>query len=424
MGWMAVSPRKLSGTLRVQPSKSAAHRALCCAALAGGVSVIDNIALSDDVRATLDGLRALGFVSARAESGRLRVTGGLMPPEKERRVDCMESGSTLRFLLPMALIGGGPATFLGRGRLMRRPMDVYGTLFESRGIGWKSDGNSITVSGALTPGEFRMPGNVSSQFLTGLLFVLPVLDGDSWIRLTSPLESRGYVEMTRRMQALFGVRSDFSHDSVLRVPGNQKYVPQSVRIEGDYSHAAFFLVAGAIGGEVTLTGLPPDTAQGDRAAMDILRRMGARVTEDSDGVHVSGGRLSGTGIDAAQIPDLIPALAVAACAATGETRIVNAARLRLKESDRLSAVARELRALGADITEHADGLTIAGTGRLKGGVCGSHNDHRMAMSLAVASAICDQDVVIDGWECVSKSAAAFWDEFRSMGGQAFERDMG
>jgi len=175
MGWMAVSPRKLSGTLRVQPSKSAAHRALCCAALAGGVSVIDNIALSDDVRATLDGLRALGLVSAQAKSGRLRVTGGLVPPDTKRRVDCMESGSTLRFLLPMALIGGGPATFLGRGRLMRRPMDVYSTLFESRGIGWKSDGNSITVSGALTPGVFRMPGNVSSQFLTGLLFVLPVL---------------------------------------------------------------------------------------------------------------------------------------------------------------------------------------------------------------------------------------------------------
>ncbi|MFZ5974241.1 MAG: 3-phosphoshikimate 1-carboxyvinyltransferase, partial [Bacillota bacterium] len=283
---------------------------------------------------------------------------------------------------------------------------------------------SLTVSGRLSPGTYEMPGNVSSQFLTGLLFALPVLNGDSRIRLSSPLESGGYVEMTRAMQARFGVHSAFSDAFTLHIPGNQRYTPCAVRVEGDYSHAAFFLVAGAIGGNITLAGLSADTTQGDRAIIDILRRMGADVREDENGVHVCGQSLRGTEIDASQIPDLVPVLSVAACAAKGETRIYNAARLRFKECDRLSAVAQELSALGADISESADALHIRGTGALKGGSCKSHGDHRMAMSLAVASSICTEEVVLDGWECVSKSAAAFWEEFRQLGGCAVERNMG
>ena len=425
MGRMSVFPRKLQGSLAVQPSKSAAHRALCCAALAKGISNISNIVLSDDIRATCEGVQALELATVQVTRSRMQVSGGHMPSKGRRSVDCNESGSTLRFLVPMALIRGGKsARFFGRGRLMQRPMDIYYELFRQNGIAWTSDGENTTVSGSLKPGIYEMPGNVSSQFLTGLLFALPVLDTDSCIRLASPLESCGYVEMTRAMQALFGVHSAFTDAFSLHIPGDQRYKPCDVRIEGDYSHAAFFLVAGAIGGNVTLTGLSADTAQGDRAIIDILRRMGADIQEDGDGVRVCGQGLRGTEIDASQIPDLVPVLSVAACAAQGETRIYNAARLRYKECDRLSAVAEELGALGADIRESADALHIRGTGALKGGVCMSHNDHRMAMSLAVASAICTGEVVLDGWECVRKSAAAFWEEFKQLGGCAVERNMG
>ncbi|MFZ5974139.1 MAG: 3-phosphoshikimate 1-carboxyvinyltransferase [Bacillota bacterium] len=425
MGWMAVSPRKLQGTLAVQPSKSAAHRALCCAALADGVSNISNIVLSDDVRATCEGIQALELADVQIAHAQMQVSGWRTPCEKARSVDCNESGSTLRFLVPMALIrGGGRVRFTGRGRLMQRPMEIYHAIFRQNGVEWSADGESITVSGRLKPGTYEMPGNVSSQFLTGLLFALPVLDGDSCIRLSSPLESGGYVEMTRAMQARFGVHSAFTDAFTLHIPGNQRYTSCDVRIEGDYSHAAFFMVAGAVGGDVTLKGLSADTTQGDRAIVDILRRMGADISEDENGIHICGKGLHGTEIDASQIPDLIPVLSVAACAAKGETRIYNAARLRFKECDRLSAVAEELGALGAAIRESADELHIRGTGALKGGVCKSHSDHRMAMSLAVASSICTEEVVIDGWECVSKSAAAFWEEFRELGGCAVERNMG
>lgn len=426
MGWLGISPRKLQGTLKVQPSKSASHRALCCAALACGVSDISNIELSDDVWATCEGIQALELASVRTTHSGLRVSGGQLPSKKPRSVDCNESGSTLRFLVPMALIlGGGSARFTGRGRLMRRPMEIYHGVFRQNGIEWSADGESITVSGRLNPGIYEIPGNVSSQFLTGLLFALPVLDKDSYIRLTSPLESGGYVEMTRAMQAAFGVRSAFAEQNTLQIPGNQRYAPCGVRIEGDYSHAAFFLVAGAIGGSITLTGLSAHTAQGDRAIVDILRQMGADITEDAGGIHVMGGAgLRGAQIDASQIPDLVPVLSVAACAARGETRIYNAGRLRLKECDRLSAVAEELTALGADIRESADELVIQGTSGLRGGTCKSHGDHRMAMTLAVAASVCKEEVALKGWECVSKSAAAFWEEYKQLGGYAVERNLG
>jgi 3-phosphoshikimate 1-carboxyvinyltransferase len=424
MGWMALSPRKLKGSVSAQPSKSAAHRALCCAALADGVSTLTDIALSDDVRATLAGIQALGLAEARADGNRIMVRGGLNPPGGQRSVDCNESGSTLRFLLPMALISGEGARFTGRGRLMQRPMDVYRDVFSKSGVTWSAGGKAIAVSGRLRPGDYAMPGNVSSQFLTGLLLALPVLHGDSNICLTSPLESRGYVGMTREMQARFGVRSAFSGDSALNIPGGQCYEPARVRIEGDFSHAAFFLVAGALGGDVTVTGLPEKTRQGDGAIVGILREMGAHVEEGPSGVRVGGGRLKGIEIDASQIPDLVPVLCAAACAAEGETRILNAARLRFKESDRLSTAAGELGALGADILEDANGLVIRGTGTLRGGACSSRGDHRMAMALAVASCICEEEVIIEGWECVRKSAAAFWDEFRKLGGSAVERNVG
>ena len=295
-------------------------------------------------------------------------------------------------------------------------MTIYETLLKERGIRYEQTNKGIRVCGRLESGVFRCRGDVSSQFISGLLLALPRAVGDSRIELTTPLESRGYVELTLQAMAMFGITAHWEGENAIIIPGGQTYKPAAVRVEGDYSHAAFFLVAGAIGSGIGCSGLKSDTLQGDRAILSVLRTMGAEIEESSGIITAHPSKLHGTVIDAAQIPDLVPVLAVAACAATGETRIINAARLRIKESDRLSAMAEELHMLGGDVSELSDGLIIRGTGRLKGGSVDSRNDHRVAMSLAVASSICQNDVILSGYESVKKSAPDFFIEFEGLGG--------
>ena len=424
-----VSPSPLSGTLQVMPSKSASHRAVMMAALAKGETELSPLQLSRDIEATLACAQALGltaqaqilphalpdFFSAKIIGGQQAAAGGM------RVLDCGESGSTLRFFIPLALDGRGPVRFVGHGRLMQRPLDVYEEMFRPLGVRWERTEDSLTVEGRLQSGQYFLRGDVSSQFITGLLLALPQLAGNSVIRITTQLESRAYVELTRRVQAAFGIESFWKDGQTLVVPGSQRPVsPGRAHVESDWSHAAFYLTAGCLSsaGPLMLHGLDMDSAQGDRAIVDILRGMGAIIRCEGDVLTVCPSRLRACDVDASQIPDLVPILAVAMAAADGESRITGAARLRIKESDRLAAMCAALTACGADVMERPDGLVIRGGRPLHGAVVNGCNDHRIVMAMAVASVLASGDLTISDAEAVSKSAPAFWEEFTALGGHA------
>ena len=426
-----VSPSSLSGTLAVIPSKSASHRAVILAAMARGEMEIEPLQLSEDVSATLSCCRQLGLCSGATlidaeEPGfvRARISGSLSRPVSRamRTLDAGESGSTLRLLLPLALDGRGPVRFLGRGRLMQRPLTVYEELFTDQGISWAQRGNELTVNGRLSGGIYSVAGDISSQFISGLLLALPRLDTDSTIQLTTPLESAPYVEMTRSIQALFGIHSAWSRDgSALHIKGNQTVrSPGSLRIEGDWSHAAFYLVAGLISqnGPVSLTCLDNQSVQADRQIVDILRDMGGEIQLDNGLVTAFPSYLHPIEVNVSQCPDLVPILAVAMAAAHGESRITGAERLRYKESDRLSAMANALNACGSICQETSDGLIIRGGFPLREASIDGCHDHRVVMAMAVASALSRGNFILSDSDSVSKSAPSFWHEFELLGGKA------
>lgn len=410
MSKVRILPSSLRGSVTVPVSKSAAHRALICAALAGQKDVLPpGEALGDDLLATRDALARL-----------------LAPGEGPVALDCRESGSTLRFLIPLAAALGVPAVFAGRGRLPERPLGVYAACLPEHGVRLSSAGGlPLTVTGRLRPGRFSLPGNVSSQFVTGLLLALPLLPGDSAIELTSPLESAPYVEMTLRTMRAFGVAAEPAKEG-WNVPGNQIYRPApGFRVERDWSQAAFFLAAAALGGRVELPGLDADSCQGDRAAETLFRELGAKIVWNGGVICAKPGPPpdgpSALLLDAAQIPDLVPALAAAAAGTPGQcVSIRNAARLRLKESDRLAAMADGLNALGADVREMPDGLEIRGVRRLRGGEADGRGDHRVVMALAVAALRADGETVVTDAQSVRKSYPDFFKDYNRLGGKAYE----
>lgn len=404
MSRVRLSPAVLRGRVTVPVSKSAAHRAMIASFLAGGPDPLPaGETVSEDLAATRSALAALEAA---------RRTGG------PARIDCGESGSTLRFLIPVAAALGIEALFTGGGRLPERPLGIYLGLLPAHGVRCESEGGlPLRISGTLKPGVFTLPGNVSSQFVTGLLLALPLLGGDSEIRLSSPLESAGYADMTVGTLTECGVKVSASA-SGWTIPGRQTYRAPRAEIERDWSQAAFFLSAGALGGHVELPGLRPDSRQGDRAAEELFRRFGAKLIWNNGVLTASPGELGGIGIDASQIPDLVPVLAAAACGAKGRTVITNAARLRLKESDRLAAMAEGLSALGGNVRETADGLVIDGTGRLRGGEARGRGDHRIVMALAAAALISDGDVTVTDAGSVRKSYPDFFRDYNLLGGKA------
>ena len=404
-----------SGVLAAPPSKSMAHRAVLCAALADGESRLTGLAHSQDIDATLAAAAALG---AQVEAGEswARIAGAAPLQAPAAPVDCCESGSTLRFLIPLAALTGRPVAFTGRGRLMQRPQSVYQELFASQGLRFEQEGDTLTVAGPLRPGCFSLAGDVSSQFISGLLFALPLLDGDSRLCLKPPVESRSYIEMTRAAQSRFGVASAWLDEYTLAVPGGQAYRPRDMAIEGDWSQAAFPAALGVLAGDVTVTGLEPGTLQGDAVILDILRRCGGRAEAVPGGVRFQKSALHGTKIDLADCPDLGPILMALGLLCEGETVIANAGRLRLKESDRIAAMEQELRKLGGQIESDGGTVTIrrsvlhAPAGPLWG-----HNDHRVVMSLTVLAAAAGLPVQIDGAEAVAKSWPGFFAAVRQLG---------
>ena len=374
--------RPVGGTITAPPSKSMAHRAVLCSALAKGTSHIENLEFSKDISATL---AAAGQLCARVESGPadalVEGLGHFRPVFGP--VDCCESGSTLRFLIPLASLTGQSITFVGRGRLMERPQSVYETLYREQNLHFEQANGQLTVAGSLRSGEYTLAGNVSSQFISGLLFALPLLAGDSTLHLIPPVESRSYIEMTRAAQAAFGVTSHWLDDTTLCIPGGQQYHPRDYIVEGDYSQAAFLAVLGAVKGGITLTGLAAETLQGDAAILDILRRCGAKFTRTEAGLVFEQAPLHGVDIDLADCPDLGPVLMVLGLLCEGTTVIRNAERLRIKESDRIAAMEAELRACGGVLSSEGGTITVQGCKpRLHAPETplSGHNDHRVVMS--------------------------------------------
>ena len=402
---LCITPGPLEGTVTPPPSKSMAHRAILAAALTNGTSTIQNVALSQDIEATLRCITALGGAWEQ-EGDRLRVSGvwcrewdtAALP-----HLDCGESGSTLRFLIPIALTLNNGGVFTGRGRLMERPQKPYFDIFDEKGIFYEQKDGALTVKGELKPGEYRLPGNVSSQFVTGLLYALPLLEGESRIVLTSPLESRGYVDMTLDVLDRFGVRVEVLEDGFL-VPGDQVFQARDFTIEADWSQAAFWLAAGLLGNPVLTVGLSDQSTQGDRVI-------------DEHFASFAWGTWRTVEIDVSDCPDLLPPLAVMAAFHDGTTRLTNAARLRLKESDRLATVTKMLTALGGQVEEGPDWLAIPGTRFLKGGTVDGANDHRIVMAAAIAATRCTGPVTILGAEAVNKSYPTFWEEYKRLGGE-------
>lgn len=451
-----------SGTVALPPSKSFCHRAVICAGLAaaggGGQSTLHNIGQSDDIDATLACMQKLGAAFAKTDENSANVgvaekenipagsssyivkaAGGAAENEdiaqalgggktdaastpqpsaaflnKEPIImDCAESGSTLRFLLPVAAMGEKEFLFTGRGRLLHRPLTVYENLFAKAGVMYRKGENGITIKGPLCGGHYEVPGNVSSQFISGLLFALPLAKENSTITVTGRLESAAYIDITLEVMKSFGITADCTQNGVYKIKGGQSYKPQEYTVEGDYSQAAFFLAAGALGQNVQCAGLIEKSLQGDAAVIDIIKKTGAEITWQNGAVYARPPEngLSAFNADASEIPDLVPPLAALACFCKGTTRITGAARLRLKESDRLHALATQLARLGANIAEGEDSLTIIGAPALQGGTADAVGDHRIAMALAVAAIKCQNPVSITGWQNVNKSYPAFWQDF-------------
>ncbi len=403
---ITITPGKLSGAVRVPPSKSAAHRLIIAAALAEGRSVITDVYFSKDVLATIGAMKALG-AEIECDGSTVTIDGIKAPPEKAV-LDCCESGSTLRFLIPVACALGVEATFVGQGRLPERPITPYLEELPKHGITFDYNNTMpFTVRGKLTGGEFRIAGDISSQFITGLLLALPLIKGESRITLTSALESRPYVDLTRDVLAKFGC--DVTGDEHGFALSGTELKPYSGAVEGDYSQAAFFYAANALGSALDISGLNVNSFQGDKKIVEICKQM---VYNKSDT-----GRPKAFEIDCSDIPDLVPILAVLASFCEGTSRITNAARLRIKECDRLTAMAESLNAVGGKVTELPDGLIIEGRETLDGGTVPDFNDHRIPMAMAIAATRCAAPVKILGAQCVSKSYPDFFEVYESLGGK-------
>lgn len=416
------SPFVPNGTVNVPPSKSDVHRAIICAAMANGVSRISPVALSNDIKATIGCIKALG-ADAVLENNVLTVDGTNMYKNKTALLDCGESGSTLRFFIPIAAVGNINATFVGKGKLPQRPIGIFTEALPKAGTVCKTEGGlPLEIKGQLKSGIFKIPGNVSSQFITGLLLALPILEGDSEIVLTSPLESVGYIAMTIRTMKQFGVNIQATEKG-WHIKGGQSYKTCDYTTDGDWSQAAFFMVLGAVSGKVTVKGVAKDSTQGDKKCAEILARFGAKVTQLDNEVTVEKGELKAITIDASQIPDLVPVLSVCAAFAEGTTRIINAERLRIKECDRLKATAELLNNLGGKVKELSDGLEITGVSSLKGGNVNGYNDHRIVMSAAVCAARSDEDITATFAMSINKSFPDFYIDYNSIGGKANVLDL-
>lgn len=399
-----IKPSVLKGKLVIPASKSCAHRAVICAALAKGTSRISGITMSKDIEATIEAMRSLG-ASFEINGNELTVNGTNGNLCGQADIDCNESGSTLRFVIPIAAALGAHAIFRGKGRLPMRPIDIYIRELSEHGVKFITEKMPYEINGKLCGGTYKIEGNVSSQFITGLLFALPLVNEDSEIIMTSRLESRPYVDITIDILRRFGITINET-ESGFTIKGGQTYTPFDEHVEGDYSQAAFFYVANALGSKVEIGNLNPDSVQGDKKIIELID------------TACENGKITGYKADCSDIPDLVPILSVLGAYGSKSSLIYNAERLRIKESDRLAACADMLNKLGGNVTVTADGLDIQPVKRLHGGTVDSFGDHRIVMAAAIAALRCDGEVIIKGAEAAEKSYPDFFKDYTMLGGNA------
>lgn len=414
---------KLKGSINIPPSKSLSHRAIIAASLAKGKSKIENIILSEDILATIEAMKSFGVEIDinEDENNRhfLEISGKKDLKLASDEIFCNESGSTLRFLVPFFTLVDSKVTYTGENKLIERPLDSYYKIFDEKGIKYKTDNNNLPlrVSGKLKSGEYKIAGDISSQFITGLMFVLPLLNGDSVIKITKKLESKGYVDLTLDVLKKFGIKIINNDYKEFKIPGNQEYISRDYFVPGDYSQAAFFIVSNLLGNDICLKGLKEKSLQGDKAILDIINKVGGNFQFSDKGLIITKkNNLKGINVDVKDCPDLVPVLAVLLSFCKGQSQIVNAERLRIKESDRLKAISTELNKLGGKIKETKDGLIINPINSLKGGEVDSWNDHRIAMALAIASKKASDEIIINNPMAVEKSYPHFYKDLEKLGG--------
>jgi len=412
----------LSGAVRAPPSKALTHRALFGGLLSNGSTTIHNPLSCDDTNATASAVVSLGAnLDRKQEIWVVESTGRVSAPQE--MIDCGESGVTLRFTIPISSLVGKDVSLRGTETLMRRPIQPLIECMKQLGTEITSKGPEIHIRGGPAKGgSVQLPGDVSSQFISGLLLAGPLMQEGLRMKLISPLESRGYVSMTIETMKRHGVSVETNDDmSFYQVMPGQIYKPTEHSIPGDYSSAAFLMAAAAVTrSKILILGLPRDRADPDSAFLEVLSRMGFTTRFASDALHVEGRPLKAVDADVTDCPDLGPIIAVLGCYAEGETRITGAERLRYKESDRLSAIRSELRVLGAEIEETDDGLRISGPVSLHGGTVDSHGDHRIAMALSIAALNARGPVLIKNAECVNKSYPTYFHDIRTLGVDVIE----
>lgn len=411
-----ITPTKLKGEVVIPPSKSLSHRAIIAAGLSEGKSIISNIMYSKDIIATINAMRALGAEITEYDNY-LEIVGSKVKRVSDV-IDANESGSTIRFMIPIAMTIKDKCTFIGKNNLCKRPLDSFFEIFEKQNIKYKrnEDYLPLEVEGALKPGSYEIRGDISSQFITGLLYALPLLNGDSVINITTPMESKGYIDLTIDILKMFGIEVINDNYEKFIVKGNQKFVAHDYMVEGDFSQSAFFLVADMLGADIKLKAMNMNSNQGDKKILNDVEDFGGKLLYSDGLLSVSADNIKNTIIDFSQSPDLGPALTVLAALANGTTKFINASRLRIKECDRITCMKEEIEKLGGAIDELPDGMIIYGVDRLKGGIVNSHNDHRVVMALAMATLKMDGDLVIENCEAITKSFPNFFDVFESLGG--------
>ncbi len=418
---MIVRKSLIDGVVEAPPSKSYTHRAVICASLSNETTVISKPLLSEDIKATLEACTAIGAGVLKSNSEKIVIKGNLGKIKlKKNGIYCSESASTLRFMIPIAALSGEEIVFEGKPGLAKRPVGDLLKALEKLGVEAHylnpPDCLPLRIKGKLKSGGVEIPGNVSSQFISGLLFALPLTEGDSEIRIITEVESKDYILMTIQMLKHFGVEVEYSNDlRFFKIRGGQKYVSKDYTVEGDYSSAAFIVASGVLAGKVTVANLKSDSAQGDKRIVDILRSMKARIRVEENSVRVEKSELRGVEVDGSEIPDLVPILSVISTQAEGKTIIKNLGRLRIKESDRLEGTAELIKSLGGRVKVEDDSLAITKTS-LKGGEVETPADHRLVMSACVAGLIAENETVVSNPTSIKKSYPDFFDDLRRIGG--------
>ncbi|MFA5289742.1 MAG: 3-phosphoshikimate 1-carboxyvinyltransferase [Candidatus Izemoplasmatales bacterium] len=411
-----IHPQSLKGSIKIPPSKSQSHRTIIAASLARGKSILSNMAYSEDVLATIAAMEKIGAKCIQNPNQLIVNATGRIVITDDNFIDCNESGSTLRLLIPIMTLSRQKVVFTGKKSLFQRPLGIYESLFRNLGLQYQKNEDTLIISGGLPGGHYDIPGNISSQFISGLLFALPLAKEDSRIRVTGKYESKGYVDMTCDILRKSGIVVH-EHNDVYEIKGNQSYRPLSLKIEGDFSQLAFFAVAGLIGNDILCKNIELDSLQPDYRILDCILASGGHYSTGPEGLTFHQSQTTGVVYDVSQSPDIAPILAILAAASQGTSRIVNAGRLKYKESNRLSSIEHTLKGLGVSTQLLDDGLIIEGQQEFEGGVFDSFNDHRIVMALAIASIRCKKQVTIKHAEAVNKSYPRFFEDFKSIGGQ-------